>query len=142
MRTYLTNECSFELEEAFADHTVHALQARIDDDVDVGLWLSRELLPDGRTLRDAVSACVAERGSRLDDYRVLDEREGEVAGVRVIELSARFRDGDVVVHERQAHFTASRVWYCLWARADFGQRAVCDRVIDHVLPTLRFREAD
>ena len=137
--TYLTNEASFELEGSFTDHTVHDLEAPIGDDAGLGLWLSREPLPAGSTLRDAASAHVAQRSQRLEAYGVLAERQGEVAGVEAIELSARFREDDAIVYERQTQFAVGGFRFCLTARAPVADRAACDDVMDQVVATLLLR---
>jgi hypothetical protein len=137
--TYLTNECSFELDGDFADHTVHALEARIDEDAAVRVWLSRRRLPAGRSLRDALRAHMLVRSARLEGYRAVAEREGEVAGAPAIELSARFRKDGAVVHEREAHFSAEGDWYCVSAHAKIDDRAACDGVMERALATLCFR---
>jgi hypothetical protein len=133
--TYLTHEASFELEGSFTDRTVHELET----DARLRLWLSREPLPDGGTLGDAATARVAENSKRLDGYGVLAEREGEVAGASAIEYSARFREGDAIIYERQTHFALGKIWYCLTTRAPVADRAACDEAMERVVATLQFR---
>jgi hypothetical protein len=137
--TYLTNDASFELDGVFTDHTVHDLAAPLDDGARLGLWLTREPLPEGGTLRDAASTIVARRSQRLEAFRLLEEREREVGGAEAIEFSARFREGEAVVYERQAHFASGSVWYCLTTRAPFADRAACDEAMEGVVATLLFR---
>jgi hypothetical protein len=139
LSTYLTHEASFELEGAFTDRTVHDLEAPLGDDGRLGLWLTREPLPVGGTLRDAAGTAVARRRKRLEGYHLLAEREGQVGNAEAIEFSARFRDGGGVVYERQTHFVSGSVWYCLTTRAPLADRAVCDEAMERVVATLLFR---
>ncbi len=141
MVTYLTNEASFELEGSFNDHTVHWLEAPLDDGENLRLYLSREPLPAGRTIGEVARDWIAKRIGRLVGYGVIAEREDQVAGAESFEFSARFRDGDAVFYERQLHLAIGGVWYRLTARVHAASRAACDEAVDRIGATLLFREA-
>jgi hypothetical protein len=139
--TYLTNEASFELEGSFTDHTVHWLEAPLDDGEKLRLYLSREPLPAGRTIGDLARGWIALRTGRLAGFGVIAEREDPVAGAESFEFSARFCDGDAVFYERQVHLAIGGVWYRVTARAHAASRAACDEAMDRIGATILFRGA-
>jgi hypothetical protein len=139
--TYFTNEASFEIEGSFTDHTVHWLEAPLDDGEKLRLYLSRERLPPGCTIGDAARGRIARLAGRLAGYGVIAEREDSVAGAESFEFSARFCEGDAAFYERQVHLAIGGVWYRVTARAHAASRAACDEAMDRIGTTLLFRGA-
>ena len=139
MASYLSNDLAFEVDGAFTDETVDILASPLDNGGELGVWISREPLPAGQSVGEAARGWIANRRERLDGYEVLGERQGEVAGAESLEFSARFRDDDTIVYERQTHLAVAGVWYCATARAPMVERDACDETMDRIVETLLVR---
>src|SRR5262249_35816332 len=138
MSTYYMNEGAFEL-DGFTDHTVHALDTTLPSGKRLTFVASRNKIPDDKSLRDLVAEYVKDQAKRLSGYIVIDQRDGEWAGVPAIELRARWRHDGGVLYQRQAHFATLDGSLFLGMTGPLDEQEACEAAMERVRSSLRLR---
>jgi hypothetical protein len=140
MVAFYMNDAAFELPETrCVDHTLTHLDVTVSDGELVVLLVERTPCPPGRTLREIVDHHVAEASKRLRAYRVLFQREREIAGVPGLEAGVRWRNDDGDVYTRHAHIVVGGTWLMIAGEAPLADWAACDACLDEVLGSFRLR---
>ncbi|NUP05554.1 MAG: DcrB-related protein [Polyangiaceae bacterium] len=140
MATYYINEAAFDLPDlGFSDQTVHVLRAKATSDGEINVLVFRNPLPEPKPAREVVTAHRDNERRSLAGFAVLFDREIELDGTVAIEAGIRFRHERGMVYQRNAHFVFADQHLLVVANAPFEDKDTCDRVMDHVLTTLRFR---
>lgn len=138
MASYFMNEGAFDLPDlGFVDRTVHIFEAPGD----LGLIVGRTRIPQGRSLRDLVTAHVTHEAKRLRGYAVLEDQEVTWAGLPAIDIRTRWRHEQKVMYQRQAHLGAPDTWLLFAMTAPLAEREACDRYMEHILTSFRLHDA-
>jgi hypothetical protein len=137
------NEAMFDLPEAvgFTDLTVTYLAGTSPGGAGVVLLVERRPFPEGASLRQVAAAHALDAMKRFHAYRVITEREIDVAGQPALDLGARWctEEGEAI-YTRRTHLTVGSTWLIFAGEAPFSERAFCDAYLDHVLASLQLRE--
>ncbi len=135
------NEAAFDLPAGFSDRTVTCLTGKSPQGEGVLLLVERRILPEGMSLREAISAMTKTAMTRFINYQVLYEREVEVASRPALDVGARWRTETAEpVYDRRVHFTSGDAWLIVIGEAPMGERDFCDAYVDRVIGTLKLRE--
>lgn len=136
------NEAMFDLPEAgFVDHTVTYLAGNAPSGKGVLLLVERRPLPPDASLRQVAAAFGKDAMTRFAGYRVLFEREIEVASQPALDVGARWRaDTGEPVYVRRVHLALGETWLIITGEAPIAEQEFCDAYVDHVLASLRIRE--
>jgi hypothetical protein len=136
------NEAMFELPDVgFVDQTVTCLAGTSPNGEGVLLLVERRLLPVDMSLRQAVAALVKDAMTQHIGYRVLFEREVEVASRPALDVGARWRtENGEPIYDRRVHLTLGETWLIIMGEAPIAEREFCDAYIDHALASLQMRE--
>ncbi len=140
--SYYMNEARFDLPDArFVDQTVTCLMGTSPSGEGVLLLVERRRLPVDMSLRQAVEANVKDAMTQNIGFRVLFEREVEVASRPALDVGARWRieDGEPI-YGRRVHLMLGEIWLIIIGEAPIAEREFCDAYIDHVLASLQLRE--
>jgi hypothetical protein len=140
MADYFMNELSFALppDGETRDWTSHVLRLR-QNGHPMLLAINRGLLPAGKSLRQLAQMRVVEEYQRFKGYAVLDQRETEWSGRPALELSSRWRDGDRIVYEEQAHLAIGERWLFFTVGGPIAGRAEVAGCLAHLRETFRAR---
>jgi hypothetical protein len=132
----------FDLPDAgFVDRTVTYLAGTAPSGAGVLLLVERRPFPPAASLRQAAAALGKDAMTRLAGYRVLFEREIEVASQPALDVGARWRaESGEPVYVRRVHLALGETWLIVTGEAPVAEHAFCDEYIDHVLASLRLRE--
>ncbi|UQA59898.1 DcrB-related protein [Polyangium aurulentum] len=141
MGSFYMNEAMFDLPEAgFIDRTVTYLVGSSPGGNGVLLLVERRPLPVDTSLRQVVDALGKDAMTRFLGYRVLFEREIEVASQPALDVGARWRaDSGEIVYVRRTHLALGETWLIITGEAPIIEREFCDAYIDHVLASLQLR---
>ncbi|MFT3765156.1 MAG: DcrB-related protein [Minicystis sp.] len=142
MGSFYMNEAMFDLPDAgFVDRTVTYLVGSSPDGNGVLLLVERRPLPVDKSLRQVVDALGKDAMTRFPGYRVLFEREIEVAAQPALDVGARWRaDSGEPVYVRRTHLALGETWLIITGEVPIAEREFCDAYVDHVLTSLRIRE--
>lgn len=142
MGAFYMNEAMFDLPEAeFVDRTVTYLVGKSPAGNGVVLLVERRPYPGEKPLRQHATEHGIEAATRLRGYKVLFEREIEVAGQPAIDVGARWRaDDGEPIYTRRTHLTMGPTWFIIAGEGPATDREFCDAYVDHVLTTIRLRE--
>jgi hypothetical protein len=142
MGSFYMNEAMFDLPDAgFVDRTVTHLVGTSPGNDGVLLLVERRPLPVDKSLREVVAALGKDAMTRFLGYRVLFEREIEVASQLALDVGARWRsEAGEPVYVRRGHLALGETWLMITGEAPIGEREFCDAYIDHVLASLRIRD--
>lgn len=155
MPTYYLNEAAFALpERAFVDRTVHLLESTGGDlpspaqsapesptsaAAPLTVTIRRTRLAEGKTLRQMVDADIEETKASAASFTILEQGEASVAGAPTLVLRVRWRDGETVHHQRQAHVAIDGTWIALAVTGPLAHRAACDDAFDRIVQSLKWR---
>jgi len=136
------NEGVFDLPDAgFVDHTVTYLQGHTPSGSGVLIMVERRPLAAGATLREVVVAQGKEEATRYRNYRVLFEREIDVASRVAIDVGVRWRvDRGESVYVRRVHMVHGSVWLVVTGETTLADQDACDGYVNHVVGSLQLRE--
>lgn len=142
MGAFYMNEAMFDLPEVgFVDRTVTYLEATSPAGGDVVLLVERHPLPEGKSLRQAMTEHVNDARKRLRGYSIIFQRDALVADFPALDLGVRWRDDDgAPIYTRQTHFALGSSWLIVAGEAPIADREFCDGYVDHVLGSLRLRD--
>jgi hypothetical protein len=131
------NEAAFDLPAGFTDRTINHLEASAEDGSGIAILVERARLPDGTTLREAVSRRIGESRARWPNFSVLFEHAAIIAESEAIDVGTRWRHDEGMVYTRQLHTVLNGVWLILTGETALEDRELCDRTVDHVAASLR-----
>jgi hypothetical protein len=137
------NEAMFDLPDqaGFVDVTVTYLAATSPRGAGVVLLVERRPFPEGASLRHVATAHALDAMKRFHAYRVIAEREIEVAGQPALDIGARWcTEQDEAIYTRRIHLVVGATWMIFTGEAPFAEREFCDAYLDHVLASLQLRE--
>jgi hypothetical protein len=142
MSTYYTNEAAFDLPDlGFTDVTTHVLAVKLDDGPMPSLLVSRNPLPEGKTLAEAVEESLKRATIALRAHKVIGRREITVGGAPAVEVAAAWTDAQgEAVYTRQVHLVVGETWMVLAVNGAAAERERCDAVIEEAEATFRLRE--
>jgi len=134
------NEASFALprEGEARDWTCHVLRMR-QNGHPMMLAVNRGRIPVGKSLRQLAQLRVVDEYRRFSGYAVLDQRETSWSGQPALELSSRWRDGDRVIYEEQAHLALGDQWLFFTVGGPIAGRAEVAACLAHLRDTFRPR---
>lgn len=135
------NEGAFELPDgAVTDKTIHMVEVQRGAHR-LTLVCLRYGLPEGKSLLDVSQARVREDMKRLEGYALLESGESSLAGAPALAYSARWRQDDAALYQRQAHVALERAWIALAVSAPWEGRHEVDAWFAQIHGTMRLRPA-
>lgn len=141
MASYYVNEAVFEVPfDTFRDRSVTLLEAKLDGGGDLTVGIQRGEYAPGHGLERFVDDHIEKAGRTLRAYQLVARVEREVAGLRAVEVTCRWRNGKDLVHTRQAFVDLGKAWWLISTNGKVADRDAVDAANERVLSTLRFRE--
>jgi hypothetical protein len=142
MGSFYMNEAVFDVPDAgFVDRTVTHLEGTSPGGNGVLLMVERRPLAVDKSLRQVVDALGKDAMTRFIGYRVLFEREIEVASQPALDVGARWcAESREPLYVRRTHLALGETWLIITGEAPIVEREFCDAYIDYVLASLRLRE--
>ena len=137
MSAYYMNEAAFDLPAGFVDRTVTHLEATTDDGGEVALLVERHPIGPDETLSNAVARRMTEARKETRGLTVLSERQIRVGDQPAIEVVSRWRDDDDIAYTRAVHWMAGTTLLIVAGESSFQEREICDRVVEHVIGSIR-----
>jgi hypothetical protein len=136
---YVTNDLTFELDEAYTDLTIHELDAPLPgpDRRVLSVLVEREPLPAAKDFADAVREHVRADGRQLPLHDVREVRELSVSGAPAMAVVFTWAYAGVRHWGRQIHVLAGTSHLVLSATAPEAHRAACDQYFDRLIETLK-----
>lgn len=144
MTTYYVNEIAFALPPVeVIDRSVNILETAAPSGGEITILVQRFRVPEGKTLRELSATRMANAQRTRAGYKVLFERDTEVAGAAAIEIGARWRADVGLVFVHEVHFSLGHIWMAIAGHGPLDDREHTQERLAHVLRTLRVRdEAD
>ncbi len=139
-RDYTMNEAVFALppDGEATDWTCHVMRMR-QNGHPMMLAVNRGAIPVGKSLRQVAQLRVVDEYRRFPGYSVLDERETSWSGRPALELASRWRDGNRIVYEEQAHLALGERWLYFTVGAPLAGRAEVTACLARIRETFRSR---
>lgn len=141
MTAYYVNELKFELPPVeVIDRSVNILETEAPSGGEITILVQRFRVPAGKSLRELSRTRVKNAMKTRAGYKVVSERDTEVAGVAAIEVDARWRADVGLVFAREVHFSLGPIWMVVAGHGPLADEETTKERLSYVTRSLRVRD--